>query len=165
MHILVAEDNRVNQMVIGKFLGGLGCTITFVWNGQEALDYLLSSNPRPDIIFMDDSMPVMSGYEATSIIRTQPPFATDPGISTTPIIAMAASLYNLQPRTPGRYAGWRFDDAIKKPLRWASLQKIVSYWARRRVQPVHGVLPAPMNGNADIIPGRVQWPKGPRSLL
>ncbi|TGO35189.1 hypothetical protein BHYA_0167g00150 [Botrytis hyacinthi] len=71
--VLVVEDNAINQTIALKTVRNLGFQATAVWNGREALDYLSNpgpSNPRPDIILMDVQMPIMDGYEATKILRT-----------------------------------------------------------------------------------------------
>ncbi|PBP19827.1 hsp90-like protein [Diplocarpon rosae] len=73
IHVLVVEDNPINQTIAIKNIRKLGFLVTAVWNGREALSYLLSpspSQPRPSIILMDVQMPVMDGYEATRILRT-----------------------------------------------------------------------------------------------
>ena len=66
-----------------------------VWNGKEALDYLLeapnSTRPKPDIILMDCQMPVLDGYRATHLIRHHSPYAAIASIRSLPIIAMTAS--------------------------------------------------------------------------
>ncbi|KAL4983719.1 CheY-like superfamily [Aspergillus falconensis] len=175
MHILVAEDNTVNQKVLTRLLQRLGCSFSIANNGQEALDYLYASpvtHPRPDIILMDVAMPVMGGIEATNILRTQPPFITDPTISTAPIIAMAPS----SPRGRGEAEQWLrkgFDDVLPKPARPVSLRQMMLYWSRRRIVPRNRSLPAPWTGNMVPVPaGLVPWGasplrryKGPRSLL
>ena len=70
LNILVAEDNKTNQIVISKILERAGHTFTIVNNGQEALDILDSSeNYTFDIIIFDMQMPVMGGIEATKIYR------------------------------------------------------------------------------------------------
>jgi len=67
LSILVAEDNRVNRLLVEKFLKQVPVTLHFAQNGAEAVDQarLLA----PDIILMDISMPVLDGIEATRIIR------------------------------------------------------------------------------------------------
>lgn len=65
--VLVAEDNAVNQLVLKTMLTKVGCSVTTVWNGQEAVQ-AVTSNPY-DIVLMDGEMPVMDGFEATQKIR------------------------------------------------------------------------------------------------
>jgi len=65
LSILVAEDNKTNQLVISKILERDGHTPLIVNNGQEALDLL--ENSRFDLIIMDMQMPVMGGIEAAKI--------------------------------------------------------------------------------------------------
>ncbi|KAL4995042.1 CheY-like superfamily [Aspergillus recurvatus] len=175
MHILVAEDNTVNQKVLTRLLQRLGCTSSVAKNGQEALDYLSASpatHPRPDIILMDTAMPVMDGIEATNILRTQAPFTTDPTISTIPIIAMAPSSLRARGEA-GQWLRKGFDDVLPKPTQAMALRQMMLYWSRRRVIPRQGSLPVPATGNMVPIPaGLVPWGmspliryKGPRSLL
>lgn len=69
--------------------------MTAVWNGKEALDYLLEApsptHPKPDIILMDCQMPVLDGYRATHLIRHHSPYSAIASIRTLPIVAMTAS--------------------------------------------------------------------------
>jgi two-component system sensor histidine kinase RpfC len=67
LRVLVAEDNRTNQMVIAKILERAGHEVVLVANGEQALDALKS---RPfDITLMDLHMPVMGGIEAVKLYR------------------------------------------------------------------------------------------------
>jgi CheY-like chemotaxis protein len=68
LHILVVEDNAVNQLVVRQMLQTAGCRVTIVVNGQEALEFLLHNSV--DLILMDVQLPVMDGYETTRKIRT-----------------------------------------------------------------------------------------------
>ena len=68
IHILVAEDNIINQRVIAGLLDGSGFKLTMANNGQEAIEKL-SKNPSVDLILMDINMNVMDGYTATKTIR------------------------------------------------------------------------------------------------
>ena len=63
LHVLVAEDNAINQKLITNVLNGLGIEVTLANNGEEALHYRMEEDY--DIIFMDIQMPVMGGVEAT----------------------------------------------------------------------------------------------------
>ncbi|GAK57699.1 response regulator receiver-like protein [Candidatus Vecturithrix granuli] len=67
LHILLAEDNEVNQMVVEKWLRRRGWTITIAQNGQEVLDAL--EGETFDLILMDIQMPKMDGMITTKIIR------------------------------------------------------------------------------------------------
>ena len=67
MRILAAEDNKTNQLVFSKMVGKLNVELEFAENGQEAVDKWQLF--EPDMIFMDISMPVMDGKQATVEIR------------------------------------------------------------------------------------------------
>ena len=62
-NILVVEDNAINQQIALKTIRKLGFSVSAVWNGKEALDYLQQppseQYPRPDVILMDCQMPIM----------------------------------------------------------------------------------------------------------
>jgi two-component system sensor histidine kinase RpfC len=67
LSVLVAEDNRTNQMVIVKSLERLGHSAMVVNNGEAALDALAKDSF--DLVLMDVNMPVMNGIEATKLYR------------------------------------------------------------------------------------------------
>ena len=67
MRILAAEDNKTNQLVFRKMLKDCDIDIRMANNGREAVEMYRAE--RPDLIFMDISMPEMDGREATRAIR------------------------------------------------------------------------------------------------
>jgi CheY-like chemotaxis protein len=67
-HVLLVDDNAVNQKVAQRQLARYGLRVTQAWSGQEALR-LLQQHPY-DLVFMDCQMPQMDGYETTRQIRS-----------------------------------------------------------------------------------------------
>ncbi|WP_102223957.1 hybrid sensor histidine kinase/response regulator [Acidimangrovimonas sediminis] len=67
MRVLAAEDNRTNQLVFRKMTKDLDIDLVFAGNGREAVELYRSF--RPDLIFMDISMPEMDGRDAARTIR------------------------------------------------------------------------------------------------
>ncbi len=65
--ILIADDNKINQMVIRSMLKSQDIEMRFVETGKEALELYRYYNP--DLVLMDISMPEMNGYDATKAIR------------------------------------------------------------------------------------------------
>lgn len=82
--ILVVEDNRINQILVKKFLTRWNAEVELADNGQIAIDKL--NNKAYDLILMDLHMPVMDGYETTQIIRSHPNGA----VNQLPILALTA---------------------------------------------------------------------------
>lgn len=67
LHVLVAEDNLVNQRVLIAYLRKLGCTWTLTANGREAV--AAARTESFDAVLMDGQMPEVDGFEATRLIR------------------------------------------------------------------------------------------------
>lgn len=114
-HILLVDDNPLNQKLSGRILTNLGMDVEVCINGYEAIKIMNQS--RFDLIFMDIHMPVMDGYEATRIIRKSN--------TSIPIIAMSSdALYDdiesLQ------IAG--MSDVIEKPIDPSSIMNVLSKW-------------------------------------
>ncbi len=85
MRILAAEDNRTNRLIFSKLVKGLNISLEFAENGAEAVEKWESF--RPDLLFMDISMPLMDGKEATARIRAAEERLNRPR---TPIVALTA---------------------------------------------------------------------------
>jgi hypothetical protein len=71
LHVLLAEDNRNNRMLIKAFLAGLPLRLSLACDGHEAVAHTLDL--RPDIVLMDMSMPGLDGLAATAEIRRLSP--------------------------------------------------------------------------------------------
>jgi CheY-like chemotaxis protein/HPt (histidine-containing phosphotransfer) domain-containing protein len=84
-HVLLVDDNAVNQKLGERQLTRLGLNVTQAWNGLEALEYL--RRQHFDVVLMDCQMPKLDGYEATRLLRRPESGARNPGL---PVIAMTA---------------------------------------------------------------------------
>jgi signal transduction histidine kinase/HPt (histidine-containing phosphotransfer) domain-containing protein/ActR/RegA family two-component response regulator len=65
--VLLAEDNKINQKVLGTFLSRMGCIVTITSNGQEALDAFAVG--KFDVVLMDLAMPIMDGFTAVKALQ------------------------------------------------------------------------------------------------
>lgn len=119
IHILLVEDNQVNQVVASTILRKRNIDVTIAQNGKEAL--VLIQSKIFHMVLMDLQMPEMDGYESTHHIRTY----EDPYFKNIPIIAFSASsMIN----TKQKAATFGMTDFINKPLIPDELQeKINSY--------------------------------------
>jgi len=113
--ILVADDNRTNQKVIGKILERAGHDVSIVDNGEQALDAMQAK--AFDIALMDVNMPVLNGIEATKLHR----FASL-GKPRLPIVALTA---DATPETKQRCEEAGMDACVIKPIEPARLLNIV----------------------------------------
>jgi PAS domain S-box-containing protein len=111
LKILVAEDNLVNQKVVGMILKKMGYKPDFAFNGGEALEK--EKKNRYDVILMDVQMPVMDGLAATSEIRR-----CVPGDDQPVIIALTAHALG-EDSAKCKDAG--MDEHLTKPLNATTL--------------------------------------------
>ncbi len=122
-NVLLAEDNKVNQLVERLMLEKLGCQVDVVENGVEAC--MAVQNKRYELILMDCQMPVMSGFEATERIRS-----LQSSGQRTPIVALTASV--LKEERDRCYASG-MDDFLSKPVSPKDLESALERWIPAQV--------------------------------
>ena len=120
-HVLLAEDNLVNQQVAVTMLELMGCTVTVTETGSAALEAF--DECRPDLILMDCQMPEMDGFETTRNIRIAE--EQKPALGRTPIIALTANAMNGD-RERCLEAG--MDDYLSKPFSRRDLAALLKQW-------------------------------------
>ncbi len=120
--ILVAEDNLVNQMLMQGILRKLGYKADIVQNGKEAVERL--RDDKYGLVLMDVQMPVMSGFEATAIIRDAD---SDVFNHRMPIIAMTA--HALKGDMEECLAAG-MDDYLSKPIEIGKFKELLEKWTR-----------------------------------
>ena len=108
LRILVAEDNPMSVIFMKKLLSKWKADYAIVGDGQQVLE-MITRNTY-DVILMDMHMPVMNGYEATSLIRQM----SDRLKSATPIIALTASVSD---KTVSKFKEHGMTDYLSKPFR------------------------------------------------
>ncbi|MEO5331073.1 MAG: response regulator [Magnetococcus sp. YQC-5] len=126
-HILLVEDNELNQQIAREFLEQAGVKVTVAQNGQQALEWV-AQHPF-DTILMDWHMPVMDGLDATRAIRQ-----SNESWATIPIIAMTANAMTFD-REQCLAAG--MNDYLAKPIQPKSLYTVLAQWmdpARKSMQ-------------------------------
>ena len=154
-HVLLVEDNEINQQVASEILQGAGLKVSLANNGQEAIDAI--SKNEYDAVLMDVQMPVMDGYTATGKLRK------DQRFKELPIIAMTA---HAMAGDSDKSIAAGMSDHVTKPIDpdqlFATLQQWIKPVAERtdvqqgpigdesamadQVEPVEDDLPASLPG-------------------
>ncbi|MGL6195260.1 MAG: ATP-binding protein [Thermoguttaceae bacterium] len=122
--ILLAEDNKINQMVADGMLKMYGVILTIANDGVEALE--LVKNNDYDIVLMDIQMPNMDGLETTKAIRG----LNKPGCDKLPIIAMTAHAMDSDYQKSLEVG---MNDHLTKPIDPEVLRKTLLKWCRQSV--------------------------------
>ena len=128
MRVLAAEDNRTNQLVFRKMVKDLEIELEFAGNGREAVEMFQSW--KPDMIFMDISMPEMDGREATIAIRT-----IEAGRGRIPIVALTAHAMDGDSES---ILAAGMDRYMTKPLRKSAITGAMSDFCPDHVAPIAG---------------------------
>ncbi|MFC3851537.1 response regulator [Salinispirillum marinum] len=125
LHVLIAEDNPVNQAVVQGLVRALGHTAKVVPHGQAAVDERCAEGARFDVILMDIDMPVLDGLGALKAIRA---WENDQQQPTMPIVALSGfsldEFLDDHPSNP-------FTDYLTKPLSKDSFKECLDALFRR----------------------------------
>jgi CheY-like chemotaxis protein len=119
LHILLAEDNKMNQKVAVNMLKKIGHSYTIAENGKKAVEAF--QKDKYDLILMDGQMPEMDGFEATRQIRKIEKQSKEPGHI--PIVALTA---NAMKGDRERFLEAGMDDYLTKPVKREALAKTIS---------------------------------------
>jgi len=117
-HILLVEDNIINQKIAEKMLSRIGLQTHIATNGEEAVNMIAEDTDSIyELVFMDVQMPVLNGLDATRQLRANN--------VTTPIIAMTANALKGD-REVCIEAG--MNDYIGKPVKMDDLEAMIDKW-------------------------------------
>ncbi|WP_295666508.1 response regulator [uncultured Mucilaginibacter sp.] len=124
LEILLAEDNKMNQLIARKTFNKIGYNIDIADNGKIAIE--MQEQKKYDLIFMDIQMPEMDGLEAAALIIKKY------GSSAPPIIAMTANVLS-EDEVKCKQAGMR--DFISKPFTIERLENVIHKWGPQNEAP------------------------------
>jgi PAS domain S-box-containing protein len=129
-HVLIAEDNAINQQVARELLEAAGATVDIAASGDRAVALTAAPGAHYDAVLMDLQMPTMDGFEAARAIRRAP------GGAALPIIAMTAHAFEEERR---RCLAAGMNDHVPKPVEPAALIDTVARWLRPAIDRATGL--------------------------
>ncbi len=136
LHVLAAEDNPVNCLVLEQMLAQEGADVTFAQDGAQALEHVRLQGPDAfDIVLCDIQMPVMDGYETTQALQRIAP--------SLPVVGLTAHAF-ASAKQQARQAG--MVDYVTKPYMLDTLVHTIRLHARR---PATSDQPQPVNTDTD----------------
>jgi signal transduction histidine kinase/CheY-like chemotaxis protein len=124
LRILVAEDNKINALILNKFLLKWNAAMELAVNGEEAVEKL--KNNTYDLILMDLHMPVMDGREATKLIREN----KEASYNAIPIIALTADATN---ETQKQILALGFNEYVTKPFNPNNLYAVLEKFCVKKI--------------------------------
>lgn len=136
LRILLVEDNPTNVLVATLSLENEGATVVHRADGQQAVDYLRAQADDVDVVLMDIQMPVMDGYTATRILRTEM------GLDSLPVVAMTANVMDAD-REASQRAG--MNAHVGKPFEMDRLVTVI-------LQSVGGAVVTPERSPSPPLP-------------
>ena len=119
-HILIAEDNKTNQLLLGMLLDDIGITYDIANDGQEAVQ--MYEDGKYDLVLMDENMPNMNGVDAMFKIRQN-------HTNIVPIIAVTA---NVMKGDESRLLEIGMDGFIPKPIDSDELISTISSYLKKK---------------------------------
>ncbi|WP_230659359.1 GAF domain-containing hybrid sensor histidine kinase/response regulator [Psychrobacter sp. I-STPA10] len=120
--VLLVEDDTVSALVAKKSLEKGGYHVTYVSNGQDAVNLLSNPDYDFDVVLMDHHMPIMDGIEATKKLQAM-------SIDLPPIIALTA---NAMQGERDKYLEAGMQDYCTKPFVRNQLNQLVKYWVKNK---------------------------------
>ena len=144
-HVLLAEDNAVNEVVAGAMLESFGLRVSVAQNGRQALEAVAAQ--AFDVVLMDCQMPEMDGFEAARRIRRREAEKGVPAAARQTIVAVTA---NAIEGDRERCLAAGMDDYLSKPFSKADLHARLSRWlAAGKPAAADHSAPVPV-GHADV---------------
>jgi CheY-like chemotaxis protein len=143
-HVLLVDDNEMNQEVGKAILLGFGLEVTIATNGVMAVDLCRDRKRHFDVIIMDIQMPLMNGYEATERIRQFN--------KKTPIIALTAAVL-IEDRDKALSVGMNahLSKPINKKALYSLLRDMTEVTQEQMVQTERSTsLDQPLGGNCSV---------------
>ncbi len=126
MHVLLVEDNEINQEIALAILNSMGIEVSLATNGVQGVEAFVQGNF--DLVFMDIQMPLMDGITAAQRIRN----SQHPAAKSTPIIAMTAHAMTGD-KEKSLEAG--MNDHITKPIDVDELYNTLLTWGNKNTAP------------------------------
>ncbi|MCK9382505.1 MAG: PAS domain S-box protein [Sulfuritalea sp.] len=143
-HILLVDDNDLNQEVATELLTDAGFVVDLAENGQIAVDKVRAA--AYDIVLMDMQMPVMDGVTATREIRREARFKD------LPVVAMTA---NAMQGDRDRCMAAGMNDHVAKPIEPEDLWKMLLKWIKPRGSPPAAAEPKPQAAQEADLPSDI----------
>ena len=117
-HILLVEDNKVNQMLVTTYLSKFGHTYSIAESGYDAIDAV--KHDEFDLVLMDVHMPEIDGFQTTAAIRKLPGDRAN-----IPVIALTADMLLARRRS---FVEADMDDCITKPVDAMQLHRTIAHF-------------------------------------